>query len=63
MVRPVDSSKITLRDLKKCGCASLFFDMLFDLKKYDAHVRRIDPMFRDLDDYIVDVDGVKTKLT
>jgi hypothetical protein len=63
LVRPKKENQITLNDLKKCRSAFLFFDMIFDLKKYDSHVRRIDPMFRALDDmYIDNLDGTKTKL-
>ena len=37
--------------------------MIFDLRKYDSHIRRIDPMFRELDDmYIDNHDGTRTKL-
>ena len=50
MVHPESSSYFTLRDLKKCHSAPLFFDMIFDLRKYDAHVRKIDPQFREQDE-------------
>jgi hypothetical protein len=47
-------------DLKKCKCAPLFFDMLFDLRKYDTHVRRTDPLFREYDDvYEEGPDGIR----
>ncbi len=63
LVRPKISMHINLQDLKKCGSAFLFFDMLFDLRKYEYHVRRIDPMFREMDDmYIDNSDGTRTKL-
>lgn len=63
LVRPSIPNQINLRDLKKCGAAFTFFDMLFDLRKYDAHIRRIDPMFRELDDmYLDNPDGTRIKL-
>ncbi|KAJ3340551.1 Serine/threonine-protein phosphatase 2A regulatory subunit B'' subunit beta [Gonapodya sp. JEL0774] len=41
---------VTLGDLKRCNNAGLFFDLLFDWKRYDARVRRMDPGFREQDD-------------
>ena len=49
--------------MKKSRSASLFFDMLFDLRKYDAHIRRIDPAFREQDDvYFERATGERIKL-
>ncbi|KAJ3285382.1 Serine/threonine-protein phosphatase 2A regulatory subunit B'' subunit alpha [Borealophlyctis nickersoniae] len=64
LIKPAEDSKVTLSDLKRCGCAPLFFDMIFDIRKYDVHVRRIDPMFREMDDvWVADhVTGEKIKL-
>ncbi|KAI8926542.1 hypothetical protein BC831DRAFT_456106 [Entophlyctis helioformis] len=63
LIKPVEANKITLNDLKKCGCAPLFFDMLFDLRKYDAYIRRIDPSFREQDDvYFERPSGERVKL-
>ena len=63
LVKPKKSHVITLQDLKNCRSSYIFFDMIFDLRKYDSYIRRIDPMFRDLDDmYIDNQDGTKTKL-
>ena len=63
LARPKTPNQITLNDLKKCGSSFSFYDMIFDLRKYDSYIRRIDPMFRDLDDlYIDNQDGSKTKL-
>ncbi len=44
-------------DLKSCRGAPVFFDMLFDLKKYECHLRRIDPVFRLYDD-VVEVNSI-----
>ncbi|KAI8845953.1 hypothetical protein BJ741DRAFT_586233 [Chytriomyces cf. hyalinus JEL632] len=55
LVQPKNIHYITPRDLKRARHnAPLFFDMIFDLRKYDTHVRRIDPMFREMDDVVVD---------
>ncbi|KAJ3304848.1 Serine/threonine-protein phosphatase 2A regulatory subunit B'' subunit alpha [Kappamyces sp. JEL0829] len=63
LVRPKLANQISLQDLKKCGSAFLFFDMIFDLRRYDYHIRRIDPLFREMDDmYIDNADGTRTKL-
>jgi serine/threonine-protein phosphatase 2A regulatory subunit B'' len=63
LVKPEKSHIITLQDLKRCGSSNLFFDMIFDLRKYDSYIRRIDPMFREIDDmYIDNLDGTRTKL-
>jgi serine/threonine-protein phosphatase 2A regulatory subunit B'' len=63
LVKPQKSHMITLQDLKRCGSSNLFFDMIFDLRKYDSYIRRIDPMFREMDDmYIDNLDGTRTKL-
>jgi hypothetical protein len=49
--------------MKKCGSPSMFFDLLFDLRKYDHQIRRIDPVYREMDDIaITDADGSKTVL-
>lgn len=58
LVKPANPAWITLGDLKKCSNTPLFFDMIFDLKKYDMHIRRIDPTFRELDDVWIE-DGDK----
>ncbi|KAL2917066.1 hypothetical protein HK105_203498 [Polyrhizophydium stewartii] len=50
LIRPEHKTKISLSDLKHSASAPLFFDMLFDLHKYENHIRRIDPAFRDQDD-------------
>ena len=63
LVRPEHGNKIMLSDLKRCECAPLFFDMIFDLKKYDAHVRRADPYFREQDEVFMQVEGRRIQLT
>ncbi|KAJ3029429.1 UNVERIFIED_CONTAM: Serine/threonine-protein phosphatase 2A regulatory subunit B'' subunit alpha [Siphonaria sp. JEL0065] len=51
LIKPKNPHYLTLSDLKRTPQnAALFFDMLFDLRKYDNHVRRIDPMYREMDD-------------
>ncbi|KAJ3311519.1 Serine/threonine-protein phosphatase 2A regulatory subunit B'' subunit alpha [Boothiomyces sp. JEL0838] len=62
LVKPKNRNYFTLLDLKKSGSAPLFFDMIFDLRKYDSHIRRIDPVFRELDDMICEENGVPVKL-
>lgn len=63
LVKPKISHHVTLRDLKKSNSAHLFFDMIFDLRKYDSHIRRIDPMFREMDNITIEQeDGTKTVL-
>ena len=53
----------TMQDLKKSKSAHIFFNMLFDLKKHDLHIRRCDPMFREMDDvHFENKDGTKTTL-
>ncbi|KAJ8331306.1 hypothetical protein O5D80_000239 [Batrachochytrium dendrobatidis] len=47
LLKPAYPNKITLQDLKRSTSASLFFDMLFDLRKYETYTRRIDPAFRE----------------
>ncbi|KAJ3182628.1 Serine/threonine-protein phosphatase 2A regulatory subunit B'' subunit alpha [Geranomyces variabilis] len=53
MVNPKIPHVITLADLKRCRNAGLVFDMIFDLRKYDLHVRRHDLSFREWDDMYV----------
>ncbi|KAJ3033163.1 Serine/threonine-protein phosphatase 2A regulatory subunit B'' subunit alpha [Rhizophlyctis rosea] len=63
LIRPVDRTKITLSDLKRCGCASQFFDMLFDIRKYETHLRKVDPAFRETDEvWVTDKAGQRLKL-
>ena len=62
MIKPEKDNIFTLKDIKKSGAPGLFFDMIFDLKKYDHHIRRIDPMFRELDDVTIS-NGSGEKLT
>jgi hypothetical protein len=57
-VKPKNPAYISLTDLKKCTNVSLFFDMIFDIQKYDMHIRRIDPIFREQDDIWIE-DGEK----
>ncbi|KAJ3267906.1 Serine/threonine-protein phosphatase 2A regulatory subunit B'' subunit alpha [Terramyces sp. JEL0728] len=62
LVKPKNPNYFTLSDLKRSGSAPLFFDMIFDLRKYDSHIRRIDPVFRDMDDMICEENGTPVKL-
>ena len=63
LVKPAQKHAVSLRDLKQCGSASIFFDMVFDLKKYDSFIRRIDPAWREMDDVVViDARGRRMKL-
>lgn len=40
MVRPEETDKISLRDLKKCRMTPIFFDTFFNLEKYLDHEQR-----------------------
>jgi hypothetical protein len=63
LVQPQEKTFIQLKDLKRCASAGLVFDMIFDLNKYDTHMRRIDPLFREYDDvWVVDKIGQRVKL-
>ncbi len=63
LVQPEKDNLITLRDLKRCGSPSLFFDMVFDLRKYEHQLRRIDPVYREADDItILNASGEKVTL-
>merc|ERR1719289_757625 len=50
MVKPEHKDKITLRDLKKCKMANIFFDTFFNVEKYLDHEQK-DPFAppKDLD--------------
>lgn len=44
--------------------AAMFLDMLVDIQKYEHTLRRVDPMFREMDElYITQPDGSRVKLT
>ncbi|KAI9346228.1 hypothetical protein BDR26DRAFT_125111 [Obelidium mucronatum] len=59
LIKPKNPNYLTLSDLKRTPQnAALFFDMLFDLRKYDNHVRRIDPMYREMDDVWIEEEVV-----
>ncbi|KNC97107.1 hypothetical protein, variant [Spizellomyces punctatus DAOM BR117] len=63
MINPKDPTRISLHDLRRSNNAALIFDMLFDIRKYDLHLRRIDPGFREWDDVFgVDDSGDRVKL-
>lgn len=62
LVQPQHANKILLSDLKKCLSAPLVLDMIFDLGKYDSHVRRIDPLFREHDDVYLKTEGKTIRL-
>ncbi len=64
LIKPKDPCRITVMDLKRCPeNAETFFDMIFDLQKYENHLRRVDPLYREKDDIFIDNgDGVRVKL-
>ncbi|KAI8825757.1 uncharacterized protein EV422DRAFT_139601 [Fimicolochytrium jonesii] len=62
LVNPVTPGQIRLSDLKRCKSAGLVFDMLFDIRKYDLYLRRIDPSFREWDDMYVEDRETKEKV-
>ncbi|KXS11229.1 hypothetical protein M427DRAFT_60803 [Gonapodya prolifera JEL478] len=41
---------LTLADLKRCRNAGLLFNFLFDWRRYDVHVHRMEPSFREQDE-------------
>ena len=51
MIRPANSNRITLQDLKRCKMTPVFFDTFFNLEKYLDHEQR-DPFAsqRDMDE-------------
>ncbi|XP_048190931.1 serine/threonine-protein phosphatase 2A regulatory subunit B'' subunit alpha isoform X2 [Perognathus longimembris pacificus] len=53
LVKPACDGRITLRDLKRCGMAHIFYDTFFNLEKYLDHEQR-DPFAVQKD---VDSDG------
>merc|ERR1712135_98829 len=40
MVKPEHKDKITLRDLKRCKMANIFFDTFFNVEKYLDHEQK-----------------------
>ncbi|KAJ1553028.1 Serine/threonine-protein phosphatase 2A regulatory subunit B'' subunit beta, partial [Cladochytrium tenue] len=62
LVKPKHSAYITLSDLKKSRNTALFFDMIFDYKKYEMFVRRIEPSFREADEVWIEEGGARIKL-
>ncbi|KAI9029270.1 hypothetical protein DFJ74DRAFT_703091 [Hyaloraphidium curvatum] len=49
---------VTLPALRASNHAAHFFDLVFDLRSYDVHQRRMEPSFRESDDvWICDEDG------
>ncbi|KAI8914507.1 hypothetical protein EDD86DRAFT_273568, partial [Gorgonomyces haynaldii] len=63
LIQPKNKTNITLSDLKRNKSAGLVFDMLFDLRKYDQHNRRIDPAFREMDNVFLELpDGTRLLL-
>ncbi len=49
---------VTLPALRASNHAAHFFDLIFDLRSYDVHQRRMEPSFREADDvWVCDEDG------
>jgi len=57
MIQPENKNIITLADLKRSKNTPLFFDMLFDIKKYEMHLRCMDPLFREANEVWI-VEGI-----
>jgi len=57
MIQPKNKNVITLADLKRSKNTPLFFDMLFDIKKYEMHLRCMDPLFREANEVWI-VEGI-----
>lgn len=49
LVRPQETDKISLADLKRCRLTPIFFDTFFNLEKYLDHEQR-DPFASNRDD-------------
>ena len=62
MLSPHHDNYFTLQDFKHCPSAAQVFDLVFDIRKYDSHVRRIDPVFREMDMVTVIEHGVLVRL-
>lgn len=62
IVKPAQVPFITLSDLRKCNNQELFFNMIFDLRKWENSMRRIDPAFREQDEYFIEEDGMRVRL-
>jgi len=59
MIQPETKNMITLADLKRSKNTPLFFDMLFDIKKYEMHLRCMDPLFREANEVWI-VEGISS---
>jgi len=59
MIQPENKNVITLADLKRSKNTPLFFDMLFDIKKYEMHLRCMDPLFREANEVWI-VEGISS---
>ncbi|KAL6624262.1 hypothetical protein LY90DRAFT_520086 [Neocallimastix californiae] len=59
MIQPENKNIITLSDLKRSKNTPLFFDMLFDIKKYEMHLRCMDPLFREANEVWI-VEGISS---
>ncbi|OUM69060.1 hypothetical protein PIROE2DRAFT_57693 [Piromyces sp. E2] len=59
MIQPENKNIITLADLKRSKNTPLFFDMLFDIKKYEMHLRCMDPLFREANEVWI-VEGISS---
>ncbi|ORX76969.1 hypothetical protein BCR32DRAFT_329122 [Anaeromyces robustus] len=59
MIQPENKNIITLADLKRSKNTVLFFDMLFDIKKYEMHLRCMDPLFREANEVWI-VEGISS---
>ncbi|KAJ3227577.1 Serine/threonine-protein phosphatase 2A regulatory subunit B'' subunit beta [Clydaea vesicula] len=63
LIKPNDPFKITILDLKKCKKnTELFLDMIFDIRKYEHHIKRNHPEFRDQDDIYICNSGSNIKI-
>ena len=58
MIRPANSNRITLQDLKRCKMTPVFFDTFFNLEKYLDHEQR-DPFATQRE---VDEDGNEVRI-
>jgi serine/threonine-protein phosphatase 2A regulatory subunit B'' len=63
LLKPVDECRISVGDMKRAGeNAGYFLDMLIDIGKYEAALRRVDPMWREMDEVWAGVGEGRVKL-
>lgn len=57
IINPKSSPLITVQDLKNCKSAALVINMLIDLRSYDGYLRKFDPIFRERERLLANLQG------